>query len=154
MTPKEFSETIVPIVEKVWEQSCLCTVPGFLKLMSFDHRKDGDASNPVALADVELLGRAVIMKHFEKVSDWVDEPRSQGQLQTRRCPACRTQCAVTWEQFSINLDFYRFEFATPCERAEVGLYLTGFYGFRGPWDFPGFRKATSAPDFLRAIGAG
>jgi len=150
MTPQEFSGEVLPRVVSAWERMCFCSSPGFVKLMSFDFSRYG--TTPVALYDQEALGDEIITKRFTRITEPVPDPRSGTNRHIRQCPACGRRCEVVWDQYSINFDRAYYDFGQ-AEVAIQGIYLVGFYGFRGNWSFPDYKPGTTI-EFLAAIGAG
>jgi hypothetical protein len=149
MTPEDFSTQVMPQIVAAWERSCLCSSPGFVKLMSFDFRKYG--RSPKALYDVEQIGYEIIERRFDTVSKWSRVPNSGAQECVRACPQCGTRCTVTSEQFNIRFDCTCFHFENDVVMAEVGLYLVGFTWLGEATETPDFRRAGDVQQFIEAL---
>lgn len=150
MTPDEFREAVLPDVVAAWRRSCMCTSPGFRKLLAFDFR-DYDGIGPVGLADTEILIDVIVRNEFTAQGEPVSGAGET--TQDYVCSQCGVRCTVHHEDYSINMACSVVDFADAEISASTGLYLVGFYGFKRE-DFgkvDDYRKAVSRDEFLRAL---
>ncbi|MCA9254324.1 MAG: hypothetical protein KDA33_01745 [Phycisphaerales bacterium] len=150
MTPEEFRQRTFRTLVRAWNQQCFCDSPGFQKLMSFDFHKYG--TNPVGLADTEILIDEIIRERFEKQgADTGPDPA--GAWPTYRCPQCGATCDLGWQDYSISMNCSTVKFHGRRKRARVGLYVIGFYGFKRSSFEPikDFRRASSAKAYLKHV---
>jgi hypothetical protein len=145
---EDFKTRVLPQVVAAWERSCFCRSPGFLKLMSFDSRDYGHSAQ--VLYDVELIGEEIIYRKFTMVSDWGQDSNAPD-VSVVACPKCGTRCARTTEQYTMGFWCSWFRFDTGVAKADVGLYLTGFYWLGKGVPIPDYRRAVSIQDFMKAI---
>lgn len=152
MTPDEFRESLLPNIVAAWDDRCFCANPGFQKLLSFDFR---DYSiGPTGLADSEILIDEIIRQRFTQRH----KPDSdQGEItQAYECPQCGATCTELYAEFSISMYQSTVTFDLNPVLAAEGLYLVGFYGFKGS-EFAkinDFRPASSTEDFIRQLKTG
>src|SRR3954464_3600009 len=116
MTPKEFAADVLPVIKASWQSHCLCSNPGFRKLLSFnfqDYRDRPstlvDRAGPMALMDSEIVGHHIIVSTFARAACPPNSP-DQDKVRIYTCPRCETRCQQTWEQYSINMErsYYQF----------------------------------------------
>ena len=149
MTPDEFRESVLPAIEKAWQDQCLCDSPVFRKLVSFNF--DDYGVGPTGLADAEILIDEIIRKKFEKTGDVTEEISSISQR--FRCPRCGSACTEFWREFNINMSFSHVLFDKQPKRSDDAYYLVGFFGF-ARHDFANvsdFHRSPSTDDFLQRL---
>jgi hypothetical protein len=151
LRPEHFSQRVLPRIVEAWERGCLCKVPGFLKLMSFDFSRY-PGKYPMTLYEVEAIGDGIIHRRFRRIGEPVED--GWGVHTTYECPSCGGRCTGLWDQFNIHFDCTVYDFGVPDAHAGVGLYVVGFYGLGGPWQVDDFRRATSVDEFLAFMGVG
>ncbi|WP_425397558.1 hypothetical protein [Aeoliella sp.] len=151
MTPDEFAAKVLPAIEAACQSNCLCAEPGFRKLLSFDF--DDYGTGPVALADSEIVGDAIVLRRFKLVGK-VEDPPIGFALRRYECPQCGAVCVAQFDEYSISMNRTVFRFESPGKAAESGLYLVGFRGFKRE-DFAkvtDFERTESQEEFLRSLG--
>ncbi|HPF41454.1 MAG TPA: hypothetical protein P5081_22125 [Phycisphaerae bacterium] len=150
MTPEEFRQRTFRTLANAWKQGCFCDSPGFQKLMSFDFQKYG--TNPVGLADTEILIDEIIRNRFKKEGgDKAPDPAAGWPTYT--CPQCGATCDVGWQDYSISMNCSTVKFHGRRKRAKVGLYVIGFYGFskKSFEKIRDFKRASSAKAYLKHV---
>jgi hypothetical protein len=149
-SPEGFRQQVLPRIVAAWERGCLCKVPGFLKLMSFDFSRY-PGHYPMTLFEVEAIGDEIIGRRFRQIGEPVRG--ATGVRTTYECPSCGGRCTGQWDQYNINFDCTVYDFGAPGAHAGEGLYVVGFFGLAGAWQVDDFRPAASVSEFLAFLGA-